>query len=253
MKNRGIIAIFAALTLFVSGCVSPMQKKLAEYPNLQKSAQYMAANPPCKASGLAWQPFPDFRNPLHLEIWKALKKKGDVGDGFGRICNYYGFYLVTVSEEEAGIQSFPSYFYEPKNHFVVSGNEGIAFSLYRGNREATPTCALALVQHVLNVDGYQAFVVSNATNIPHTIFTKDNPGLSFKDWLLYKGIAIAPPTLIKRNEHAEVNGFSEYNVFVYMPVGGQLFRYEVRCRDGRISELVRYLIGSDIGDAFYLM
>jgi hypothetical protein len=230
-----------------------MQKRLAEYPDWQKAARYIASKPPCEVSDLVWQPFPDLKNPLHVQIWNALLKEGDVGDGFGRICNYYGLYLVTISGSGGGVQSFSSYFYDPKNHFVLNGNEGMAFSFYRGNREATLTNAIALVQHVLAVDGFQAFVVSNATDIPHTEFTKDNPGLSFKNWLLSKGITIMLPTFIKKNEHTDMNGFSEYNVFVYMPVGGQLFRYEVRCREGYISESVRYLIGSNIGDAWYLM
>jgi len=212
----------------------------------------MASKGMAHPGDLDWQPFPDFKNPLHAQIWKALLKKRDAGGGFGRICNYYGLYLVTVASENSGLEEFPSYFYDPKEHFLFPAFEGNAFSFYKGNRKATPTNAVALVQHILAVDGYDPFVILNSEDIPHTIFAKENPGKSFNEWLLSKGIVITGPILVKMNQRPDLGPYSEYNVFAYRAVGGELLRYEVECRGEYISELRRYLIGEEIGDCQYL-
>ena len=101
--------------------------------------------------------------------------------------------------------------------------------------------------------GYEAFVVNDASDIPHTSYLKDNPGLSFSDLLSSKGITIRPPSIVKKNEDVDYSSYSEYTVFVYMPCAGQLFRYEIRCRRGQIVDVNRFLIGDDIGDCWYIM
>lgn len=265
MRGFAIVAIFTVLTVLISGCASPTQKKAAENPDWkraffwrdathgQKVAQDMASNGPSAGTTLVWQPFPEANNPLHRQIWNALWEKGHIGDdsediGIGRICNYYAVYLLIVS----GFAD-KSYFYDPKSHLLLDGDVQNAFSFYRGNLEATQTNVVTAVRSLLAVEAYETSIINDASEIPHTGFTKDNPGLSFKHWLFSKGIAITPMTLTKKNEHAEMNAYSEYNVFVYKSCGGQLFRYEVRCRKGYISYIRRYLIDTDIGDAWYLM
>jgi hypothetical protein len=229
-----------------------MQKKLAEHPNWQKISQLMASNAPGEGSGLVWHPFPDPNSPKDQKVWNVLWKNHDVGDGFGRICNYYGLFLITVSDDPVEPLSL---FYDPKNQMVFGASDLNALALYHGNREATASNAVILVQHLLAISSYPAFVVSNATDIPHTSFSKENPRRSFKESLLSKGIAITPPTLVKFNKDAEwgaPGGNIEFNVFVYMPCGGQLFRYEAQCEHGLIGEVLRYHIADNIGDCWYI-
>lgn len=242
----------AALALIAVGCRTPMQKRLAKDPNWQKMSQYMAIHAPNGGSGLIWHPFPDPNNPDHQRIWNALWKNHVVGDGFGCICNYYRLYLVTVSD----VPGKPvSSFYDPKTQIVFDANYGTALAHYHGNRRATASNAVALVEHLLAVNTFPAFVISNATDIPHATFSKENPGRSFNEWLLSKGIVITPPTLVKVNKSLEgrPGGDSEYNIFVYMPCGGRLFRYEVQCGLDWIGEVNPYCIADSIGDCWYIV
>jgi hypothetical protein len=234
---------------FVLGCKSPIQQRLARYPDWQRGARSMVRNSAWEKSGLVKEPFPNLDDPLHKEIWMALWKKGMIGNGFGSICNYYGFRLVTVSEWP--FQHYLSSFYNPTNHGVMPGDERMALNLYGGDHEATLTNAISVVRHLLALNGYEAFIVSDADEISHTAFQKENPDLSFKDWLSSKGILIRPPALVKKNEAADHTPYSEYTVFVYQPCEGWLFRYEIRTYQGRIFGTERFLMGKDIGDCWY--
>jgi len=251
MNRCGFILILTALTLLAAGCCSPMQKMLAQSPGWEQSAQRMASRASSHASGLVKEPFPDLNNSIHAEIWNALLKKGKIGAGFGSISDYYGFYLVTVST--GWNEGWLSSFYNPTNHFVLEGSEYLALSFYGGDKTATQTNVVALVQHLLAVSGDEAFVVNDSDDIPHAVYSKDNPGLSFHDLLSSSGITIRPPSFVKKNEDANQGGYSQYSVFVYMPLGGRLYRYEVRYWHGRIDEVRRFLIDADIGDCSYIM
>lgn len=252
LKSTSACAV-AGLVLFAVGCSSPMQKTLAKYPNWQKMSQFMATNVPGVGSDLTWHPFPDPNNPGDKQIWNALWENHAVGNGFGRVCNYYGLYLVTVAGAPVEPKSF---FYDPGNQVVFHADDGAALAHYQGNREATASNAVALVRHLLAIDSFPAFVISNATDIPHNYFSKENPGVSFEEWLRSKGIAITPPTLVKAEKDPEfgpLGGNSEYNIFVYMPCGGRLFRYEVQCGRGWIGEVKPYQIADNIGDCWYII
>ena len=246
MNRCTFTLILTALTLSVAGCKSPIQKLLAKCPGWKQEAQYIASQKGSNGSGLAKEPFPNLDNPTHMEIWKALWKNGKVGDGFGSICSYYGFYLVTVSD--LGGYARSSSFYDPTNRFVVDGSPYMDICLYGGDKTATTTNVVVFVQHLLAVSGDKAFIVNDASDIPHSSYLKDNPALSFSDLLSSKGIAIRPPSIMRKNEDAQRSDYSEYTVFVYTPCGGQLFRYEVRCRRGQIDGVERFLIGAEIGD-----
>jgi len=250
-------AISLTLTGFLlMGCRSPMQKVLARYPHWEKSAQALAAEHPSDMSEVARQPFPNVNNPVHVEIWKALRKKGKIGDGFGSICRYnddpkYGCYLVTISDLFG--HSRVSYFYVPSGGWVINASDSIAFNYYPGDKSATLENIRQFVARLSMLLGYEAFAVEHAGDIPHTQFHKENPQLSFTDFLSSKGVTVSSPQFLQKNEDAEYGGYSECNVFVYMPCGGQVFRYEVRCRHGQIVDAKRFLIATDVGDCWYIM
>ena len=166
----------------------------------------MAAEKNSEGSGLVWQPFPDTNNPVHQEIWKAYLKTEKVGSAYGAICNYYGVYLVTVSSGGL-VEDRTSFFYDPKNHNVIVYNDGNALAFYKGNRQATPTNAVRLVQQLAAADGYKSFVVIKPNDIPHTGFSEDNPKLSFEEFLASKSIIIIPPTLMRVNGDDNLNGY----------------------------------------------
>jgi hypothetical protein len=48
-------------------------------------------------------------------------------------------------------------------------------------------------------------------------------------------------------------GYSECSVFAYFPLGGQLFRYEVQCKRGRIVKVRRALLCEGVGDGWEIM
>jgi hypothetical protein len=251
--TRHLALLVGVVAYFVTGCASPVQRVLSRIPDWRLGAQHMAAEKNSYTGGLIWEPFPDLTNPLHLEIWKLLQKQGEVGDGFGAICNYYGTDLVTVSVSYSGISTTASYFYVPKYHALWRGSDGTAFNLYKGDLVATPTNAISLVKHLLAVDEYKAFVICRPDDIPHTVYLKDNPRLPFDEFLVSKSIIITPPTLMRVNGDEDHKGYGVYNVFVYMPCGGQIFRYEVRCSfPGNIEKVSHFLIGEEIGDLLYL-
>jgi hypothetical protein len=233
-----------------------MQKRLAKCPGWEKSAQALAAKHPYDGSGLVREPFPNFDNPVHLEIWEALRKKGKVGDGFGSVCTYngdpkHGCYLITISHLLG--QSRVSYFYVPSGRWVIDATDSTARSYYPGDTIATPENVRQFVATLSILLGYEAIAIEHADDIPHTRFQKENPLLSFMELLSSKGITVSPPQFLQKNENAEYSGYSECNLFVYMPCGGQVFRYEVRCRHGQIVDAKRYLIATGVGDCWYIM
>lgn len=237
--------LVAAVSLFlVSGCRTSKQEL---NPHWQKAAQVMAAEKNSEASGLVWQPFPDYNNPVHREIWKAYVKKGKIGSAYGTICSYYGVYLVTAVFASMDIEP-ESFFYDPRLHGVIMCSDSIALMFYKGSQEANPTNAVTLVQHLSAANGFKSFVVTNSANIPHTAFAKNNPKLSFERFLASKSIIIAPPSLMRLDGDDYYKGYDAYNVFVYEPCGGELYRYEVRCHDGRFGGIRRFLVGAEIGD-----
>jgi hypothetical protein len=249
--SRCVVALMlSVLALSVVGCRSPMEKMLAKEPRWERLAKFIASEPTFGSLDVKKEPFPDPKNPLHKEIWEALWQKGRVGDGCGSICDYYGSYLVTLSG--FGCHFRWSYFYVPRYRAVLDGNESMAFNLFKGDMNATLTNALILVQHLAAVSGRESFIVNGPDDIPHTSFKEYNPDIRFEDWLLAKGITIKPPAFVKKNDESGFNSFSEYHIFLYMPLGGQLFRYEVRCRGGQIVEVRRFLMGDDIGDCWYI-
>ena len=241
MNRPNLIFTLAALSFLIAGCSSPMQKTLAKTPDWKKYSQHIPIEHNSVPNDLTWQPFPDPSNPLHREIWEAAQKHGEIGDGFGIICRYYDSYLVIVAN--SSWQGFSSFFYDPKFHFVNEANYSLAFTLYRGDRAATATNVISVVQHLLAAEPYESFVVSDPNDIPHTQFSKDNPNVPFREMLLAKGIMITPP----------IFKYNEFNVYVYMPVGGQIFRYEMECGKGIIFRVTQYRIADRIGDAWYLM
>ena len=248
MKRCRFTIIVVALTFLLMGCRSPKYTALPPDPHWQQDAQILTAEKNSEGSGLVWQPFPDMTNPLHREIWKAHFKNDKVGTAFGAICNYYGVYLVTTTYD---MDFRDSFFYDPKNHYVFEHAEDRASMFYKGNREATPTNVIKFVQQLAAANGQKSFVILNPNDIPHTAFSKDNQKLSFEEFLASKSIIVTPPTLMRANGDDYHRGYEAYNVFVYMPCGGQLFRYEVRCGQ-YLGETTRFLIGEDIGDAWYI-
>lgn len=251
--TRHFILLLGVLALFAAGCASPMQKVLSRNPQWQSNGQHLAAEKNSYSGGLVWQPFPDLNNPVHLEIWKSLSKNGNVGDGYGAICNYYGAYLVAISVSNSGIYNPASYFYFPKQHSLLDGSVDLACTWYKGDREATETNAVSLVEHLLAINEYKSFVIYGPNDIPHTAYLKDNPKLPFEEFLASKSIIITPPSRIRVNGGDGVMGFDGYSVFVYMPCGGEIYRYEVQCSEGHIHDVTRFLIGQEIGDCWYLM
>jgi len=250
MMRHGVILAFAAVAIFVAGCRTPMKRHLARYWHWEQAAQHMAAEKNAAPVGLVWKAFPLQNDPVHVEIWKALWEEGRIGDGWGAICSYYGFYLVTVSDPFNHHRL--SSFYDATNHWVLRGSEDFAFDLYGGERTAAVASIRQLVQHLLAVSGYEAFLVDNCYEIPHTAFRQDNPNLSFADFLAAKGLGIGPPMILKKNEQGEYSPYSECSVFAYMPCGGQVFRYEIRCEGGRVSRVERFLVATDVGDCWYI-
>ncbi len=233
-----------------------MQKRLARYPGWEKSAQAVAAKHPYDRSGLNREPFPDLSNPLHVEIWETLYKNGKVGDGFGSICTYngdpkHGCYLITISDLFG--QKRVSYFYVPNGRWVIDGTDSMALNYYAGDMRATLENVQQLVANLSILLGYEAMIVEHAEEIPHTQFQKENTRVSFVELLSSKGITVSPPQFLQKNEDAEYSGYSEGNVFVYMPCGGQIFRYEVRCRHGKIVNARRFQVATDVGDCWYIM
>jgi len=202
-------------------------------------------------SGLVKEPFPNLNNPLHRKIWMDLWKKGRIANGFGSICDYYGFFLIAIDSSPICEPLFS--FYDPTNRFVLPANERMALDFYGGDKEATVTNAISVVRHLLALNRFETLIVSDAEDIPHATFIKDNPALSFKDWLSSKGIVIRPATLVRKNENADHTAYGECTLFVYQPCGGMLFRYEIRSWHGRISDIQRFSIGNDIGDLWYLI
>jgi hypothetical protein len=249
---RHFTLFLCVLAFFAVGCSSPTQRVRSRDPHWQSNGQYMAAEKNSYTGGLVWQPFPDLNNPLHLEIWKSVQKNGYVGDGYGAICNYYGTYLVTISVTSAGVYTPVSYFYFPQYHSLIYGRDQAAFDWYKGDRKATQTNAVLLVKHLLAVNEYKSFVIYCPDDIPHTAFQKDNPKLPFAEFLASESIIITPPTLMRVNGYNCQGGDGAYNVFAYMPVGGQIYRYEVRCSLGNIEAVRKFLIGEEIGDCLYL-
>lgn len=251
MKRCRFVMIAIVGVLFLWGCRTPIQEV---NPHWKQGAQMMAAEKNSEASGLVWQPFPDFDNPLHQEIWNAYFKKRKIGSAYGTICNYYGVYLLTVTFNDMSTEPV-SFFYDPGHHhvFEYNYNNGLALAFFKGNREATPSNAIVMAQHLAAANGSKSFVVTNANDIPHAAFSKDNPHLSFDEFLASKSIIITPPVLMRINGGDYYRGFDAYNVFVYSPCGGQLFRYEIGCRDGHLSGVRKFLIGEEIGDCWYIM
>lgn len=251
MIRYGYITLLAALT-FISGCASPMQKVLARYPHWEKFAQHMTLERNSNEIGLVWETFPDIHNAIHRDIWNALWEKRQIADGFGTICDYYGFHLVMQSTMDD--HGRVALFCKPSTHLVVSGRYDMAFALYGGDKSATIGSIRVLVKHLLAVSDYEAFVVDDCNQIPHKTFQKDNPSVPFSDFLGAKGITIVPAQILKKNERADSDdsAYSECSVFVYRPCGGDVFRYEVRCKNGRIVGVERFLLGDDIGDCWYI-
>jgi hypothetical protein len=207
----------------------------------------MAAEQNADRSGLMWEAFPDLRNPVHVKFWKALWEKRRMGDGFGSICNYYEFYLVTVSDFLGMYRK--SSFIDPTRHLVIGGDEHRALDFYGGERNE------ASIRHVMEqllaVNAYKAFIVEDCNQIPHKAFQKDNPNLAFEEFLRAKGITVRPPSLLQKNERAEISGYSECNVFAYSPYGGEVYRYELQFTNGLVTRVERFLIATDIGDCWY--
>jgi hypothetical protein len=149
-----------------------------------------------------------------------------------------------------------SYFYDPKHRHVYDGSEDMAFMLYGGDKSATLTNALTLVRYLLAVSGYQAFVVNEPGDIPHTRHRSNHPDEPFKDLLLSKGISIHPPEMLKRHEDADALGWtelSECSVFAYCTLGGRVIRYEIQYRQGQIIGFEKYVLGASIGDCWFIM
>lgn len=236
MNRVSFTLILATLTFLLAGCSSPMQKTLAQYPKWKERSQSMAAKHNSDGSGLAWQPFPDLDNPLHHEIWNTLRKNGRIGLGCGCICKYDACYLVIVPDPMD--EEYLSSFCFPPHPYVANADYSAAYTHYRSNRQTTNV--VAIVRRLLAVEGFECFIINDANDIPHAEYSKDHPDVPFKDMLLAKGINITPPTL----------KYNEYNVYVYMPCGGQIFRYELQYYNGIIGHPSRYCIASEIGD-FY--
>ncbi len=251
MIRSGLIFVFAGLAIFLSGCRSPMEGYLSRCPNWDRAAQHMAAERQSESAGLAWAPFPDLRNPLHIQIWKALWDKDRIGDGLGCICNYYGVYLVTVSA--GGDHGRLSSFYDPRHQRTLEATEGLGFNLYRGDRKASVGSIRRLVEHLLAVNSYGGFIVDGCDQIPHDRFEKDNPNLPFPDFLAAKGITIRPPSILSKNEEADYSRYSECSVFAYRRLGGQILRYEVRCEKGKITTVEEFKLAADVGDCWGIM
>ncbi len=231
-----------------------MQNVLAHYPHWDKAAQHMVSEQNSDAIGLVWEAFPDLSNPVHREIWNVFWKKGKIGDGYGAICDYFGSYLVIQSDRDDHGRLVS--FYAPRLHAVLNGKENMAFYLYGGDKDATLVNIHNLVEHLLVVNGYKASVVDDCNQIPHREFEKDNPNVPFSDFLGAKGIIISPPRILKKSKGAEYGAnkeWSECNVWAYEALGGRVFRYEVQCENGRITDVEKFLIGDDIGDCCYIM
>ena len=228
-----------------------MQKTLAEHPGWQQSAQQMASEFTSNSNGLTWQPFPDPNDSLHCTIWETACKNKEIGDGYGIVCDYYGLDLVIVSDV-AVPERTSSFFYVPAFDYILGGDEPTAFTRYLGPREATLTNVITLIQHVAAVKGHPVFVVNDANDIPHSKYQMDNPGLTFNEMLSARGITISPPVYLDKNVDTLGNNYGEYNLYVYMPCGGRLFRYQVRCLGGQFYNVNSYFIGADIGDCWYL-
>ena len=103
------------------------------------------------------------------------------------------------------------------------------------------------------VGGYEGYIVDDCSQIPHTAFDAKNSDISFEQMLSAKGIVIRPPTLLKKIDAIDDRDHSEYSIYVYNSCGGRVFRYEVRCQNQRINDVRRFLLGSDIGDCWYIM
>lgn len=251
MIRPSLSLVVAALALLAGGCRTPMKVYLAGCPNWERAAHHISADKNSEPAGLAWQAFPDLHNPVHAEIWKALRDKNRIGDGAGSVCNYYGFFLVTVSDYRNG---WTSSFYDPTHRRVLlEDTEHLAFRLYGGERKAAIGSIRRLVEHLLAVDGYKALIVDDCNQIPHTGFQKENPNLPFAGLLAAKGITIRPPSILSKNDIADYGGDSECSVFAYRHLGGEILRYEVRCLKGKIIEVKRFTLATDIGDCGYIM
>ncbi len=127
-----------------------------------------------------------------------------------------------------------------------------ALRITRATKSATLGNIRRLVAHLAVLRGYEAFAVENAADIPHSCFQKENPQLPFADFLASKGVVVTPPG-VRLVEDVDYGAYSECNLFVYMPCGGHLFRYQVRCQDGKIVETRRFLVAALVGDWWGIM
>lgn len=250
MNTRFIVGVICVLGLsLVAGCQSPIEKTLGRHPNWQRKSQRMISECRENASGLERVPFPDLSNPVHRKVWEALYKRDKIGEGFGTICDFFGFYLVNLHDENV---ANASYFYEPTNGLVISGDDGTSGVLYGGDKTASVTNIVKFVRYITDVSGYRTFLITDAEQIPHSRYPFLYAEQSITDFLVSRGVSIGPPTLLKR-KLLDGEEFVECSVFVYEPCGGDVFRYDVQCRDGKIIGFDKYKVISGVGDFWVFM
>jgi len=242
------------VALLITGCQSPMQRVLSKKPNWKKGAEALADKPQSDRSGLVREAFPNIENPLHVVIWNTIHRKANIGDGFGWIAQYnsgkFECFLVMLSAHEG--HSRVSYFYDLAGPWVTDTSDFLGLARYNGDLGATLENARQLVSRLAVFQGYEAFVVDSALDIPHSRFQKENSHLTFTDLLVSKGITVSPPRFLPI-EIADYGAYTECDIFVYIPCGGQLLRYQVRCQHGKITDAKRFVVCTQIGDWWGIM